>query len=95
MDNTIKLSLAEFNKIIDDAYGIVIGDNVYDINPDYELPDGSLVMAFVSNSDDTDTFIIPFHCIRFDSVLYNSLDKTFTIIASNIPPFRILKVISL
>lgn len=96
--NSIKLTAAEFRKILEDAYGVIIDDREYYIDDNYELFDAHIVTAFVpfdSDLDNTNAIIIPFEVEQNNNVIYNPTFRTFTYENSNIPSFRILKVFTL
>lgn len=90
----IKFTPVEFKKILEDAYGVIIDDNPYYIDENYELSDCQLVTAFIQldNSDISEPIIIPPDIEQNNNVIYNPIFKTFFYENSNIPPFRILKV---
>ena len=93
----VKLTAAEFRKILDEAYGVIIDEFEYGIYEDYELADGQLVTAFVhcDEFEPTDVIIIPAAIEQNNNVIYNPAFRTFTYENSNIPSFRILKVFTL
>ena len=96
--NNVKLTAAEFRKILDEAYGVIIDDIEYYVYDSYELSDDQIVTAFVQlddNLNETDVIIIPFDVEQNNNVIYNQAFRTFTYENSDIPSFRILKVFTL
>ena len=96
--SSIKLTAAEFRKILEEAYGVIIDDREYYIDDNYELSDAQIVTAFVQFDNDlgiTDAIIVPIEVEQNNNVIYNPTFRSFTYENSNIPSFRILKVFTL
>lgn len=96
-DNIIHLTNEQFSKIFDNAYGVVIYGNIYDVYSDYEAEDGELCTAFVEANETNYevAYVIPRH-VEEGRVSYNKRYHEFYFEdqrdCTYIPPFKILQV---